>query len=137
MRFIDTNIPLYALSTAPEEDAKNRQARAILSQPDLALSVQVLQEFYVQATRPSRPDRITREQAIRFLTALERFYVQENTLAVFRTALDLQGRYPLSYWDAAIVAAARHSGCDQLLTEDLAAGQSFDGVLVVNPFESI
>ena len=51
MTFVDTNVLLYAVSTAPEERAKAAVARAILDRTDLALSVQVLQEFFVQATR--------------------------------------------------------------------------------------
>ena len=63
MRFVDTNVLLYAASTAPEESFKASRARALLGEEDLALSVQVLQEFYVQATRPSRRDRLTHPQA--------------------------------------------------------------------------
>ena len=63
VRFVDTNVLLYAASTAPEEARKARRARALLDEGDLGLSVQVLQEFYVQATRSSRPDRLTHEQA--------------------------------------------------------------------------
>ena len=47
MRFVDTNVLLYAASTAPEERSKSSVALSILEADDLALSVQVLQEFYV------------------------------------------------------------------------------------------
>ena len=134
MRFVDTNVLLYAVSTAPADAARNRQALEVLSDRDLGLSVQVLQEFYVQSTRPTRPDRLTREQAMRFVQSMERFAVQENSLAVFRGALDLQGRYSLSFWDASIVSAARHLGCSELLSEDMGAGVDYDGVRVTNPF---
>ena len=53
--FVDTDILLYAISTAPQEAAKKQQARAILAEPGWGLPVQVLQEFYVNATRPPRP----------------------------------------------------------------------------------
>jgi predicted nucleic acid-binding protein len=43
-------------------------------------------------------------------------------------------RYRISYWDAAIIEAARMLGCEEVLSEDLNHGQSFDGVVVVNPF---
>ena len=62
-RFVDTNVLLYAISRDPQESYKADIANEILSAGDLALSVQVLQEFYVQATRPSRSDRLTHEQA--------------------------------------------------------------------------
>ena len=54
MIFLDTNILLYAISSAPAERVKAEKAREILRRSDLVFSVQVLQEFYVQATRPSR-----------------------------------------------------------------------------------
>jgi predicted nucleic acid-binding protein len=59
VRFVDSGILLYAISRDPAEQDKAKRASDILADPDLALSVQVLQEFYVQATRPSRPDPIT------------------------------------------------------------------------------
>ena len=51
MQFVDTNILLYAISRDPAEQDKAKRANEILSGADLGLSVQVLQEFYVQATR--------------------------------------------------------------------------------------
>ena len=56
------------------------------------------------------------------------------TLQVFHLALEYRERFRLSYWDSAILAAARISGCDTLLTEDLNPGQDYDGVRAVNPF---
>ena len=131
---IDTNVLLYAASTVPEEERKARIARELLDSGDLALSVQVLQEFYVQATRPGRSGRLSHEQAALLVEAWLRFRVLETTVALVREALDLRRRHRLSYWDAAIVEAARLLGCDTLLSEDLAHGRSYDGVRVVNPF---
>lgn len=59
MTFLDTKILLYAISSAPEEIEKRTKARDILRKDRLVLSVQVLQEFYVQATRSSRPDPLS------------------------------------------------------------------------------
>jgi predicted nucleic acid-binding protein len=56
VRFADTNILLYAISRDPTEQGKAARANDILAARDIVLSVQVLQEFYVQATRASRPD---------------------------------------------------------------------------------
>ena len=64
MRFVDTNILLYAISTDADERDKAERANQILEGRDLALSVQVLQEFYVQATRETRPDPLTQDQAL-------------------------------------------------------------------------
>ena len=135
MRFADTNVLLYSVSTVPEEAAKARHAQAVLANRDIALSVQVLQEFYVQATRASRAEPLTHDEAMGFIRAWRRFPTQELTLAVLDDALALKGRFQISYWDAAIIAAARASGCTEVLSEDLNDGQDYDGVRVVNPFE--
>jgi predicted nucleic acid-binding protein len=57
VRFADTNILLYAISRDPKEQDKAARANDILTARDVALSVQVLQEFYVQATRAAAPTR--------------------------------------------------------------------------------
>lgn len=134
MRFADTNVLLYSVSTLPAEAGKAATARALLKEGDLALSVQVLQEFYVQATRPGRPDPLTHEEAVAFMRTWRRFFVQELTVALLDDALFLKARYQLSYWDSAIIAAARLSGCREVISEDMNAGQDYGGVTVVNPF---
>jgi predicted nucleic acid-binding protein len=75
MRFVDANVLLYAASTAPDERPKMERARAILDDEDLAVSVQVLQEFYVQATHRSRDERLTHDQAIALIESWLRFPV--------------------------------------------------------------
>lgn len=134
MRFADTNLLLYAVSTVDGERRKAEAAREILRHTDLVVSVQVLQEFYVQATRESRPDRLRRDQAVRLVESFCRFRVQETTLGLVRAAFQTAARWQLSYWDAAILEAARASGCEIVLSEDLAHGQDYDGVRVENPF---
>jgi predicted nucleic acid-binding protein len=81
VRFVDTNILLYAISQDPEERAKAALANELLSSRDVGVSVQVLQEFYVQATRDSRSDRLTHEQAEALVESFRRFPVQETRSA--------------------------------------------------------
>ena len=119
MRFVDTNVLLYAVSRAPEERDKAAVARDLLRRRDLVLSVQVLQEFSVQATRAGRTDPLRHDQAVRLVESFCRYPIQELTLAVVRAALVTRARWDLSYWDAAILEAARSSGCDVVLSEDL------------------
>ena len=135
MRFADTNVLLYSVSTVPEEADKTRKAQALLANRDIGLSLQVLQEFYVQATRASRAEPLTHDEAMGFIRAWRRFPTQELTLAVMDDALALKARFQVSYWDAAIIAAARASGCTEVLSEDLNDGQDYGGVRVVNPFK--
>jgi predicted nucleic acid-binding protein len=134
MRFVDTNILLYSVSLRLEEAQKAEIAVAILGRDDLCLSVQVLQEFYVQATRPSKPDALPHRDAVAFISKWVRFPVQEMTLALMQTAFSTKARWQISYWDAAIIEAARISGCDEVLSEDLNHGQDYGGVRVTNPF---
>jgi len=134
VRFVDTNILLYAISRDPAEQDKAKRANDILADRDLALSVQVLQEFYVQATRVSRPDAIGHSQAVRLIESFRRFHVQDLTSGIMMAALDARQRFQLSYWDAAIIEASRAMGCTQVLSEDLNHGQDYAGVRVTNPF---
>ncbi len=134
MRFVDTNVLLYAISRDPQEHAKAERARELLRSRDLALSVQVLQEFYVQATRESRADRLTHQQAAELVGSFLRFAVQEVTTEVMLAAMATRERFGISYWDAAIVEAARACGCLLVLSEDLSDAQDYEGVRVENPF---
>lgn len=134
MRFVDTNVLLYAVSTADDESWKKERALQILDAEDLVLSVQVLQEFYVQATRVTRSDRLGHEQAVALVESWLRFRVQELTVPIVRGAFAAAAQWRLSYWDAAIVEAARAAGCHTVLTEDLQDGMDFGGVRVVSPF---
>jgi len=134
MRFVDTNVLLYAVSTAEDERAKKERALEILDQPDLVLSVQVLQEFYVQATRPTRTDRLEHEQAVALVESWLRFRVQDLSVSVMSGAFASAARWRISYWDAAVVEAAREAGCSTILTEDLQDGMDFEGLKVRDPF---
>lgn len=134
MRFVDTNILLYRVSTDPLESGKQEMAADILASRDLCLSVQVLQEFYVQATRPSRPDPISHADALALIRSWKRYPVLGLDVEFVERALFAKERWQLSYWDAAILEAARSSECEVLLSEDLNHGQDYDGVRVLNPF---
>ena len=87
MRFVDANVLLYAVNSLPEDAGKCRRARELLRSQDLAVSVQVFQEFYHQATRPTRRGRPSDADAVAFLEKLRRFPVQDVTLGLFRDAV--------------------------------------------------
>jgi predicted nucleic acid-binding protein len=134
LRFLDTNILLYSISRDPAEAPKREVAIALLDTENIALSVQVLQEFYVQATRATRPDALAHEIAVGLVHTWRRFKVQDITIPVMIDALEIKATYGLSYWDAAIVAAARALGCRQLLSENIGHGREIEGVQINNPF---
>lgn len=130
---LDTNVLLYAISSSPDEADKRHIARELLSGADWGLSIQVLQEFYVNATRGAAPamSHALAEAAIR------QFLLRPlaiNDAALILNALDIKQRYQLSFWDAAIIAAARVLGAGVVYSEDLNHGQDYAGVRVVNPF---
>ena len=132
--FFDTNILLYSISRDAAEVEKRERAIALLEGEAGALSVQVLQEFYVQATRPTRPQPLSHDLATGLIRRWTRFRVQDMTLAILNAALEIKAAHRFSYWDSAIIAAARALGCEELYTEDMSHGRQVDGILIINPF---
>ncbi len=133
-RFLDTNVLLYSISRANDEARKRERAIALLDREDCGLSVQVLQEFYVQATRATRADALPHDLAAGLIRAWLRYPVQDNTVAVMRGALEIRAAHGFSYWDSAIIAAARALGCRELYSEDMSHGREVEGVAMINPF---
>jgi predicted nucleic acid-binding protein len=134
LRFIDTNILLYSISRDSTETTKRDRAVALIDAGGNALSVQVLQEFYVQATRATRRDALPHDIAVGLIETWLRFKVQETSVSIVTGALEIKAKYGLSYWDAAIVAAARALGCRELYSEDMTHGREIDGVMIIDPF---
>jgi predicted nucleic acid-binding protein len=133
--FVDTNVLLYAVSTNPAEADKRNAARAVLMAGDYEFSVQVAQEFFVNATGKFKPP-LRSADAMEFLRAVSPAAVVALDYALFEEAVQIQERFKISYWDSAIVAAAKRARCDTLYSEDLADGQTYDGIRVVNPFRA-
>jgi predicted nucleic acid-binding protein len=134
--FVDTNILIYV----EDRDAKGKHEVARTLIVDLwenregVLSVQVLQEFYVNVTKKlKKPLTVAKAKEIieQYLT----WTVVDNTGRMLLDAIDLQRKAQLSFWDSLIVQAAIQSGCDRLYSEDMNAGQRFGPVTVVNPFK--
>lgn len=137
MRFVDTNVLLYVISSSPGEARKARIAAEILQSDDLALSVQVLNEFVVQSTRHKGGAGITLEEAAQWVYAWLRFPVAAPTAESVLRSIEITRKYSVSYWDAAVIEAARSLGCRILLSEDLSHGQIYAGVRVQNPFRKL
>jgi predicted nucleic acid-binding protein len=132
-RFLDTNILLYGYDlNAPEKRAVAQSfiERAWTETGRTAISVQVLQEFYVNFIRKGYPPA----DASALIGDFSLWPVIDNSLALFRLGISIQARWQLSLWDAMIVAAAQASGASELLTEDLNHGQDYGGVRAINPF---
>ncbi|MGE6697500.1 PIN domain-containing protein [Hyphomonas sp. NPDC076900] len=135
--FLDTNILIYSISTSEEplEFTKKSLAADLLQRRnDLVLSTQVLQEFYVQATRASRPGALPHELACEFIESWKRFQIVPVTADLVDRALLIRRETGFQYWDCAIIAAAQIADCDTLLTEDMQEGRILGGVTLFNPF---
>ncbi len=133
--FVDTNILLYAASTNPSETSKRNAARSVLARGNYGFSVQVAQEFFVNATGKLQPP-MSSADALKFLQEIVPDKIVGLDFDLFQDVVKLRDRYQISYWDAAIVAAAKRLGATTLYSEDLTNGQNFDGVQVVNPFRA-
>jgi predicted nucleic acid-binding protein len=108
-------------------------ARSVLMQPEIGFSAQVLQEFYAAAVTKERLN-MTHDEAVAVLQSLAAFPVCPISRELVLQAIDAKQRFGISYWDAAILTAAKQMGCRMMYSEDLNHGQDYDGVRVVNPF---
>lgn len=130
---LDTNVLLYAFSKAPRDAAKAKIARQWIAREDWGTTIQVLQEFYVNAVRA--PHELGHEAALAMITEIaDSRPVGITDLPLLRLALQLKSRYRIAYWDAAVIAGARRLGASVLVSEDLAHRQDYAGVQVLNPF---
>lgn len=132
--FVDTNILIYA----HDADAGVKRERAIEKLRLLwefgtgRLSVQVLQEFYVNATQKLRTP-VARSTAREVVSTYGSWIREPTTADTVLRATDIAGLAQISFWDALIVASAEQAGAAQLYSEDLNDGQSIAGVKVINP----
>jgi len=131
--FLDSNVLLYACSSAPADAEKQVQAERVILDTDFALSAQVLQEFVSNALR-KKALGISENGIDATLELSGRVPVLPVTRELVISAVIFRRRYQLSHWDSTILAAARELGCHTLYTEDLNPGQDYDGVRVINPF---
>lgn len=132
--FVDTNVLIYAHDV--DAKAKHEAARSVLQ--DLwnsrsgTLSMQVLQEFYVNATR--KIPRPISQVSARLVVNTYTIWCVQTTPAEISNAFRIEDESRLGFWDALIVAAAIKSGAHRILSEDLNAGQTISGVRIENPF---
>jgi predicted nucleic acid-binding protein len=136
MEFVDTNVLLYAYDTAAgqrHDDAAHLVDR-LWSERSGAISVQVLQEFFVNSTRKVAAP-LTPEAAVDRLRSLSRWRVHSPLADDVVAAASLSNRHQLSFWDAMIVRSAAELHCETIWSEDLNDGQVIEGVRVRNPFE--
>jgi predicted nucleic acid-binding protein len=131
--FLDTNFLVYAIDN--RDVAKRNTARRLLRnlepESSAVISTQVLQEFYVAATRKLGVAPSIARGVVRLLANFE---VVTVTPPLVERAIDHSIAHQLSFWDALIMAAAEAGECDVAWTEDWQSGREVAGVRVVNPF---
>lgn len=135
LKFVDTNVLLYAFDATQAD--KQAQAQNLLNRlwkgNNGCLSVQVFQEFYVNATRKlSKP--LDSSAARQVVEDYSLWIVHSRRSASVLAAVDLQGRHRVSFWDALILQSALELGASTVCSEDLNAGRRFDGLEVRTPF---
>ncbi len=133
--FVDANILVYAHddSAGIKHDMSIQLVRDLWASEQGCLSLQVLQEFYVTATRKiKRPiSPLAGREIVKAISAWRCHIPEVDDLL---QATDIQQRYGLSLWDAMIIRSAQRLGFRKLWSEDLNAGQVYEGVTVFNPF---
>ena len=132
--FVDTNVLIYAHDV--DAKAKHEAAKLVLhglwNSRSGVLSLQVLQEFYVNVTRKI-PHPISKALA-RLVVNTYSIWCVETTTSEISKAFHIEDESRLGFWDALMVAAAIKSGAGRILSEDLNAGQTISGVRIENPF---
>jgi predicted nucleic acid-binding protein len=131
--FVDTNILVYAADKASPTSQKTQIARGLLLQRGLHLSVQVLNEFTVNARNPNKLDLSTEEE-LDWIESCLLYPIHPITTETFLSARLFHERYQVSHWDGLILATAKEALCHKLYSEDLQHGQIYDGIEVIDPF---
>jgi len=132
--FVDTNILVYAHDrTAGEKHSRSREVlRQLWESGQGVLSTQVLQEFCINVRRKVA-NPLPLEEVSELVREYSTWNVVTNTPESILRALEIERRYRTSFWDALIVQAALDAGASILYSEDLAGGQHYGAIQVVNP----
>jgi predicted nucleic acid-binding protein len=135
LQFVDTNVLIYAhdVSARYKHVRAQELIRGLWASREGCLSIQVLQEFYVNVTQKvAKP--LAPEEAADVVAALAAWEVHCPDVEDVLDAIRLQGSYQTSFWDAMIIASAIQLGCHTIWSEDLNREQVYDGVTVRSPF---
>jgi predicted nucleic acid-binding protein len=136
--FVDTNILVYAHDRTA--GIKHQQAQSVIEKlwnsGGGILSTQVLQELCISLRRKTSYP-LSVDETRRLIQDYSRWTIVTNTAESVIQALDIEFRYKISFWDALIVQAAGSSGAAVLYSEDLADGQTYGSVRVVNQLSDL
>jgi len=135
--FVDTNVLIYAhdVAAGTKHQIAKMLLRELWSERAGVLSVQVLQEFYVNVTRKIATP-LSKDSARQVVSSYA-IWCTETTSSEISAAFRIEDESRISFWDALIVSSALESGAARILSEDFNAGQRFAGIVVENPFVGI
>jgi predicted nucleic acid-binding protein len=130
--FLDTNILVYCLDQSlPDKKRRCRDLlRNLTSENKGVISTQVMQEFYVAATKKLKAAELLVKD---ILHSFQRFEIIIISPGLIQEAIDCSIIHHLSFWDSLIVVAAESAHCHKIWTEDLNDGQIIRGVRIENP----
>jgi predicted nucleic acid-binding protein len=134
--FLDSNVWVYAATGREEYPAKFRRARAIVETENIGVSTQVIGEFINAVQKPKKMRRpLSSEEIAEWVAQLFVFPLIEVDRQIIESALFIQQRYRIGYWDSQIIASAERFGADLLYSEDLSHRQKYGGLSCENPFQ--
>jgi predicted nucleic acid-binding protein len=135
--FVDTNVLIYAhdIDAGEKQQVAKAVLRELWSERAGVLSMQVLQEFYINVTRKIASP-LPKDLA-RLVVTSYAMWCAEATPAEIAAAFRIEDESQIGFWDALIVSSAEKSGATRILSEDLNAGQRIAGILIENPFAGI
>jgi predicted nucleic acid-binding protein len=135
--FVDTNVLIYAhnLDAGTKHEIAKTVLHELWSERIGIVSVQVLQEFYVNVTRKI-PTPLSKNSA-RLVVDSYGIWCIETTPAEISAAFRIEDESRIDFWDAMIVSSAVKGGASRILSEDLSAGQRIAGILIENPFARV
>ena len=133
--FIDSNVLIYLYDTSEphKREVAEHIVTRLIENGNGVLSVQVLGEFFFTVTRRIE-NPLSIEEATSAIDRFDTMPTLDIDTAMVRRAIATHGRYGTTYWDSLIIAAAERAGCTAILSEDFNNGQSYHGMLAVNPF---
>lgn len=135
--FVDTNILIYAhdMDAGEKQQVAKGVLRELWSERTGVLSMQVLQEFYVNVTRKIATP--LPKDVARLVVTSYAIWCAETTPSEIAAAFRIEDESQIGFWDALIVSSAEKSGASRILSEDLNAGQRIAGIRIENPFAGI
>ncbi len=130
--FIDTNILVYSIdqNNSEKKEKARKTLKKIVESHQPVISTQVIKEFYFVATRKLNADSLMVKNIVHNFHNME---IVNNDLELVEQAIDISLISRLSFWDSLIIAAAEKANCEFIFSEDLSNGQTYRGVMVINP----